>query len=372
MNGLVAILLLSAARAAADVYPIAPVDVVLRVEPGRLVADVDADSVYWMEEVAETESLPSLDWTPETRAKSEAYVNAHLRLTAEGRPLSGRLMFASYRQSLGQVNEQGRVHLRLVYPALAEDATLAGTADFFEEYRQERLKAKEALTDLNGNPEVFVTRLSIPGRISRSYDLIPGANAFSASVADARRTAFQLAAQSLGAGAVALSTAWVVWPTLFAVALSLGPGVPSRTRAAACAAAALGGALMPFPTPAAATWLAGAAAALGAGRWLGENAAPWLEAAALTVVGRAGAAGALADLPGTAPDFMERGLSVLGVVAAAAAALAAGIALLSLERRRLARVSETRVAELFARRRRLSATVIGIVCAWGLCAGRNW
>jgi hypothetical protein len=65
-------------------------------------------------------------------------------------------------------------------------------------------------------------------------------------------------------------------------------------------------------------------------------------------------------------------LAALGALAGAAAALAVGVLLVGAERRRLAGVSESRAAELFERRRKLCATVLGLVCAVGLCAGRNW
>jgi hypothetical protein len=372
MNIGLALLLLGAPRAAADVYPIAPVDAALRVEPDRTVADVDSDAVYWIEEALNQHPLPPRDWPASALASAEAYVNAHLRLTVDGKPLTGRLVSATYRQSLGDVNEQGRVRLRLVYPALAGGATLAGEADFFEEYRREELSSNPGFKDLHGEPQVFETRLRIPGRVPRSFTLTPGADSFRIAVSDARRTAAALAGQSVLAGAAQVASSWTAWPALLALALSLGPAGPARPRAAALVAAAAAGARLPLPAPAGVLWAGGAAAAVGAGRWLGAGAAPWLEAAALAALGRGWAAAALAELPGAVPGPAERGLAALGALAGAAAALAVGVLLVGAERRRLAGVSESRAAELFERRRKLCATVLGLVCAVGLCAGRNW
>jgi|GEM_PF-3221372 len=362
--------MLGAARAAADIYPIAPVDVVLRVEPDRVVADVDSDAVYWIEEVLGQDPLPPRGWSPGALSNAEKYVNAHLRLAADGKPYAGRLISATYRQSLGDVNEQGRVRLRLVYPALADGSTISGAADFFSEYRRELIAAKSSFVDLKGRPQVFETRLSVPGRALKEFSLGPGAM-FSASVSDARRTKLQLVLQSAAAGAVALAAAWTAWPALAALALSLGPGLPSRARAAAGAVAAAAGAMLPLPAPAGLSWAAGALAALGAGRWLGEGAAPWLEAAALAALGRACGDGARAELPGSAPGIGARALAALGIAAAASAALAVGAALLGAEKRRLSVLSASRVDELFERRRRLAATALGIACLWGFFAGRN-
>src|SRR5579859_7982557 len=128
---LAALLALAGAPAAAE-YPIEPVQAVLRVEPDRVLVDLDSDSIYWMEEVLENERLRARDWSAEERRRAEDYVNAHLRLKADGRPLRGRLVRAAYVQRPGEVNEQGRVRLRLAYPPVADGQTLSGQADFFE------------------------------------------------------------------------------------------------------------------------------------------------------------------------------------------------------------------------------------------------
>ena len=60
-----ALLLLSRFAAAHD-YPIKPVSVVLRVEPDRITADIDSDSIYWIEEVV---GLVPPEIGPRTRAR---------------------------------------------------------------------------------------------------------------------------------------------------------------------------------------------------------------------------------------------------------------------------------------------------------------
>ena len=66
---------------------------------------------------------PPRNWSAELRAKAEAYVNAHLRLTVDGRPWPGHLLDARYVQELGQVHEQGTLRLRLDAVNFADDGS---------------------------------------------------------------------------------------------------------------------------------------------------------------------------------------------------------------------------------------------------------
>ena len=131
------------------------------------------------------------------RAKTEKYVNEHLRLKADGRPLAGRLVWAEYVQRPWEVHEQGLFQLRLVYPPVDGAAALSGEADFFEDYRQERIEGKQPIAPTME----FRTILKIPGRRSSRFELKPGADAFQLSVKDAERTAAQRAFESLRTGA---------------------------------------------------------------------------------------------------------------------------------------------------------------------------
>lgn len=362
MSALSVLLLLGAGPAAAHDYPILPVSAVLRVEPDRVVVDLDSDSIYWIEEVLETNPLPPTGWSAATRAKAAAYVDAHLRLAADGRPLAGTLTNASYVQSLGEVNEQGRVRLRLVYPPVGDARTLSGRADFFEDYRRERLGEHAPLLPF----QTFETRVSVPGTASRRFVLSPGAEEFSVPVSEARRTGVQLGLESLGVGASRVLELWTAWPALLALALSAGPGAPTRSRAAAALFAAAAGAALPLPAPAWLAWAAGLAAAAAAGRWLGAAATPALETAALAALARTWADAALPWLPRAVPTPAERALAAVGLIAAAAAALAAGAAAAAARRRALVRVSESRAEEIFQRQRGLAATALAIVCGWGM------
>jgi hypothetical protein len=361
------LLLLPSPRAAAHDYPIAPVDVVLRVEPDRVVADIDSDSIYWIEEVVELHPMPPRGWSDQTLSRAEAYCNEHLRLSADGRRLAGKLISAEYVQRPWQVNEQGRFHLRLAYPSVADAATLSGEADFFEDYRQERLEEKEPL--IPGKMD-FRSFVSIPGRARRRFELMPGAIAFSVPMADARRGALARILESLGAGAAAVADEIAGWPALIALTLSLGPGTRPRRRAVlALGAAAAGAVLAPIAAPVRLEWLAGVAAALAAGRWLGSTSAPWLEAAALSLLDAAWTATAAANLPSAAPGVLERACGAGGTLLTLLALLAAGAWAVDAQRRRLTAVSEARAEDLFERRRRLAATVLLIVGGCGLCSG---
>lgn len=365
MNALLALALAVAPRAAAEIYPIAPVSVLVRAEPDRTVVDIDADSIYWIEEVLEEHPLAPDGWSASIRAKAEAYANAHLRLSVDGRPLSGRLLDASYRQALGQVNEQGRVRLRLAYPALSGGAALTGTADFYEEYRQEQIRTQQPFLP----NQIFETDLAVSGRRPRAFVLVPGADSFKLPIQDALLSRFERARQSLLAGAAQVVESWAAWPALLALALSLGPRPPARARAAALLATAAVAAAAPLPTTERAFCAAGVVSALAAGRWFGAAVAPWLEAAAAATLSRAWLTAALPELPRAVPGPIERGLAAVGALAAAAALLTAGVAAVGAERRRLSSLSQARADVLFERRRRLAATALGIVCIWGVLHG---
>lgn len=360
MGAAAAVLLAAlAAPARAHDYPIKPVSVVLRVEPDRVVADVDSDSVYWIEEVVGLHPMPPRDWPADALAKAEKYVNEHLRLA-----VPGRLIEATYVQRPWEVNENGRVHLRLVYPLPADARSPKGEIDFFEEYRRERLEGHEPLLP----SQDFRTLLSVPGRVPRSFELKPGETAFSVPIDEARRSGTSLLAESLRAGFTDALGTIEGWPVLFALALSLAPGVPEKRRLAALALGGIAGLCVPLPGPSALAWAAGLAAALAAGRWLGAAASPWLEAASLAALIRSWMAQTIPHLPRAHPTFGEYAFAAAGIVAAAAAVLAAGVAAFSAERRRLDSVSQSRAADLFERRRRLAATALALVCGGGLAA----
>lgn len=350
--------LLAAALSASahEVYPIRPVRATLRVEPGRIVADFRADSIYWIEEVAHLHPMPARDWPAETRAIVEDYINAHFSLTAGGAPLRGKLVSARYRQFPWEVNEEGKFFMRLVYPAAAGES-LRGTARFYEEYR------KELEAEFAGRPVPFAdgfrTVVDIPGRRRLAFTLTPGSPSFAASVDEARRTAFAMALEALTRGAKAAAGAAAGFPVLLAAALCLGAKAPSRAHAAVLLAAGAAGFLAGGLGPAAPwlVWAALLAAALGA--WLGraEMAAPALFV--LAFVWRE-----------AVDSWLPR--SPMALPSALAGALAAGATMLFVawfgvraEHRRLAAVSEARVDELFARRAHLTATALAMVGAYG-------
>ena len=359
------ILLLCSRPAAAHDYPIAPVNVILRVEPDRVVADVDSDSIYWIEEVAGLHPMPPKNWPADALASVEKYADEHLRLTADGRPLAGTLVFAEYVQRPWQVNEQGRFHLRLAYPSVAGAATLGGEADFFEDYRRERLDGKDPILP----SQDFRTLLTVAGH---RFELKPYAVSFSVSAMEARSGAFRRFTNCIVAGALTALMMTAGWPALAALCLSLAPGVPSPRRTAALFVALLVGAASWPGTPSAwlswAPWAAGVLAALAAGRWLGAAASPPLEAAAMATLGRAWMVAALPGLSRATPGPVERGAAAIGLLAAALV-LAAGLLAVNAGRRRLTLISESRAGELFERRRRLAATALLIACGCGLFSG---
>lgn len=338
------LLLLAAPARAMHNYPISPVHVSLRVEPDRVVADIDSESTIWIEEILHLNPLPASDWPESTLKTAQDYVNAHLRLSADGSRLAGRLADAAFVQRPWQVYEQGRVRMRMIYPPIRPESALAAEADFFEDYRREMLEA------LQGRPLPYADEYKTLFRETRPG---PASRAFIA----------------FAAGVKGLLGAAETWPALAALALALAPARPARRRvigALLALTAGLAAASWSPSAPDAAAWTAGILAAVAAGGWLGGALTDMLGAAALAVLGWALGAGSASWLPAAAPGPGLRAAAAAGTSSAAAAALAAGWAAARAERKRLETVSETRAARLFERRRRLAATALLLVCGYGL------
>lgn len=353
--------LLGAALSASahEFYPIRPVTATLRVEPDRVVADLRADSIFWIEKVTGLHPMPARGWPAEALSKTEAYVNAHFRLASDGRPLEGKLVEARYRQFPWEVNEEGVFFLRLVYPP-PDGSALSGTADFYEDYRRE-IAAELAGAPLP-DPEGYRTFVDIPGRRKAAFTLTPEAPSFSVPTADASRPPLAMALEALRRGAEAALGMASGFPALLAIALCLGTRPPGRTALAALlAAAACGFAAGGFlDAPSWLIWSATLGAALAAGRGVPASFLGPAAMAATALAWRSAAAPLLPHSPLAAP------FAAAGALGAGAALLLAARLGARAEHRRLADVSESRVDELFARRVRLTATALAMVGAYGI------
>ncbi len=353
--------LLGAALSASahDFYPIRPVQATLRVEPDRIVADIKADSTFWIEEVVGLHPMPARDWPAEALAKAEAYVNAHLLLAADGRKLSGTLVEARYRQLPGEVNEEGTFFLRLEYPPAAAGSTLTCAALFYDEYR------KELQSELGGRPlpyaEGYKTEVSVPGRKLITRTLTATDASFNLAVDEARRPAASMALESLRKGAGTVLGTAAGFPVLLAVALCLETDPPLRAALAVMLASIAWGFGWGrfYAAPSWLVWSALLAATAGIGRRRFVVPASVAATAALGAVWRAAASPLL---PHSRVAFP---FALAGAVAAAAVLLAIARLAVRAEHRRLATVSQSRVAELFARRARLAATVLAMIGAYG-------
>lgn len=356
--------LLGAALSASahDLYPIRPVQAVLRVEPDRIVADLRADSIVWIEEVTGLHPMPASGWPPETRAKVEGYVNAHFRLAAGGTPLAGKLIEARYRQLPWEVNEEGVFFLRLVYPPAPAGAALEGAASFYAEYR------KELESELGGRPlpfkEGYRTVVDVPGRRRASFTLTPEAPSFTVPADDARRTRAAMLAEALGRGASGALGAAAAFPAVLGIAIWLGAlgrgrGVRAALAAVAAVSAARGAA---FGSSAWEPWAGALAGALAAGGWLGRAGAA-AAAAAAAWAGSSWGGEAAPRLPHAAGAAAA---AALGALAGGGALLAAAWLGVRAEHRRLFDISESRVDVLYVRRARLAATILIMVGAYGL------
>ena len=340
-------------------YPVRPVWMTLRVEPDRIVADLRADSIIWIEEVAGLHPMPPRDWPAETLARVENYANAHFRLASNGTPLQGKLVEARYRQFPWEVNEEGTFFLRLVYPP-ASASSITGAADFYSDYR------KEIERELAGRPlpykDGYRTFMDIPGRRRLAFTLTPEAPSFTASTEEARRTSFAMALESLSRGAQAAFGAAAGFPTLLAIALCLGAKPPSRSAIAMLLASASAGFGVGefIDAPAWAIWAATLGASLTVGRRYGSG---FMSLAGAAALGLAWCAAAAPLLPHVA---LARPFALAGALFMGAALLSVAWIGVRAEYRRLAEVSQSRVDELFARRARLTATALAMVGAYGL------
>ena len=344
-----------------EVYPISPVAVDVKVEPDRIVADIEADSIYWIEEILSTNHLPPRNWPEPALRKAEDYLNSHLRLAVDHRPLPGRLQSADYIQRPWQVYEQGRVRFRMAYPP-AEGMTLGGESDFYSEYRRELIEEHVPL-----NPsQVFSVHLRVSGRTSRSFDLNANSPSFQMPVSESTRSSLQMAFESIRVGLATVFGTIEGWPMLMALALSLSPGRPSRRRLISAVAGGIFGAMIaPMSGALPWSWIFGGLAALAAGRWFGQMPTVWMEPLSTAGVAVSWATESFTYLPHSHPGLAERAFSALGMLLAASAAIALMRFLINLQIQELLTHSQSRASELFDRRRRLAATILLIACAWG-------
>lgn len=360
MNTVAWILFLTLSASAHEGYPIYPVHATLRVEPDRIVADLRADSTFWIATVASTYPMPTQNWPEDIRARVESYVNSHFHLSANGSLLSGKLVEAHYRQQLWEVNEEGVFLLRMVYAAIPAGGALTGTSSFYEEYR------REITAEYQGRKIPYASDyrafVNIPGRRRLAFTLTPEAPSFTASTDEARRTTLAMTLESFLRAVQAVLGEAAGFPALLAIALCLGAKPPSRTSLLIFAAAVSGGFVLghSFNAPTWVIWAATLGASLAVGRHQGSG---FMSCAAVAALGLAWSNAVGGRLPHCALAFP----------AALGGALAAGAALLSIvwlgvraEYRRLGEVSESRVDELFARRARMTATALAMVGAYGL------
>jgi hypothetical protein len=343
-----------------DLYPIHPVRATLRVEPDRVVADLQADSVVWIEEVTGLHPMPARDWPASTLSKVESYANDHFRLDVDGVPLRGRLIDARYRQFPWEVNEEGAFFLRLVYPPLAAGSRLAGTARFYEEYRH------EIEEEYAGRPlpyrDGYQTVVTIPGEKRIICSLTPETPAFSVSSDESRRSPAAMSLESVRIGMESTLASASGFPTLLAIALCLGAARPRRTAVAALfASAALGFTCgRTLDAPAWLVWSATLGSAVTAGR---RRLAPAAGAAACGCLGFVWHEAAHPLLPHFS---FAQPFALTGAMSVGAALLSVAWFGMRSEYRRMADVSESRVDELFARRVRLGGTILAMIGAYGL------
>ena len=361
---MIAALLGAAVSVSASEYPIRPVEATLRLEPDRVVAELAADSIYWIEEVARASPMPASDWPADVRARVEAYALAHFRLSAGGRPLQGRLVEGRYRRLLWEVHEEGKFFLRLEFPAPPAGAELRVEADFYADQRVPGGSDHEGHGHAPHSEE-YRTALCVPGLRGATHQLTPESPAATLDLAGAHRSAAAMAAEAAGRGASAALGASAAFPALVGAALVLGAEKrPRRSRVAGAALSAAAGlaAGLALQAPPWTPWAAALLAAAGASHFLGRGS-DGAGALSLALVGAWWGAQAAPRLPHAwaAPP------SALAGALAAGAALLGVFSLFAREQRLEAeRLSERYAGEVYARRARLGATALAIAGGYGL------
>lgn len=347
-------------------YPIPPARAVLRVEPDRAVLDLRVDSIYFIEEVVGLHPMPPRDWPADALAKTEAYVNAHLKLEAGGKVLHGKLSAARYRQLPWEVTEEGTFFLRLEYPLFADaSGDLVVTSRLYEEYRKEMEAEYPGGAPYKGDYRLL---LEAPGRGKFELELAPGVPA-RLPLDRARRGRAAMNLEALLAGFAAAFAVAAAFPALLGLGLwaaGTEGGVPADHLIALAACVILGAdtaIVTALPWASRTVWaglLLSSAAAAFSRRGVGRDAS----ALAFFCLGAAWGAEAAPVLPHAGR---------LASLAAAAGSAAGGLLLfeaarrLGLYERAQARlISESRAGELFAARARLAASALALIGGYGL------
>jgi len=173
---------LAARPVGAHVLPVHSVRAQLRGAGEALHLHLDTNAIYWQEEVLGAEP-PLEDWSQDLLDKAKAYIDSHLKLALDGKPLEGRLVEARYAHEPWQDWKSGRIHFRLSFPLPSQEGKLSGEMRFFFEEKAHEAGAagRELLRVAKEKdfPREFWTELEIRGKGSRVLKLTPESPGFS-------------------------------------------------------------------------------------------------------------------------------------------------------------------------------------------------
>ncbi|PIP81856.1 MAG: hypothetical protein CO113_04275 [Elusimicrobia bacterium CG_4_9_14_3_um_filter_62_55] len=362
--------LISSARAAGTHdMPVHPVHARLWVDPGLIRVRIVTDGAILANERLGLD-LPVSGWPEDKLRDAKAWIDEEFSLAADGRPLEGRLIDASYRidawkkiADVGTVGWDGMFLFDLAYDLPEGAETLSGRASFYAE----EWEALEKILESGVKPmfeKNFMTYVAIPGRERISLEITITSPSFSVPLDAATRTGTQ---RLLEAAAHGIALPWPVLYGLLALVLILSAAPPAAPFAAVvCASLVFSlGAGVAEPFARAAPW-AGlcAAAAFSLKRAVPRSA--WL--GVVGVLGGVGfglgwgaAAQTLARIPmGTA---QAKAGFLLGSLAAAVPAAAAAGGLYAGYRLYLKRESEQMAARLLAQNGRFASAAVAALGA---------
>jgi len=147
-------------------YPMTPVELKLKIEPGEIYATLKTNSIYWTEELLKGAGNLGAHWPEKASAKAEELINSYLQIFSEGVPIKGSLLNSRLIEEPFHPDDT-YILFRVTYKLPSGTKNISGGAEFFKEYWQEERAAhgqRVNLGTLKGEPEkLFVTNISIAG-----------------------------------------------------------------------------------------------------------------------------------------------------------------------------------------------------------------
>jgi hypothetical protein len=210
---------LVASIATAHEYVIEPVNVELKLEPTLVRVRIDSHARYWIDEILRvplTKPLPAKNWPSEFESAAKSYVDKSFELRIDGRPLAYDGFVCIYAQEPLNPSSE-RVIFEIRYPISSVGKIVSGRAQFFGEYRAQELREHGGQVGKNK----FVTNLRIAGEKSANFEIPYEKPEFQTSTDGLLRTRFQQLRERTNAFLFRVTSSFVFWIVLIAIAVKI-------------------------------------------------------------------------------------------------------------------------------------------------------